>query len=145
MTLLVVCLVIAFELLGDSTLLGLADALPAGLAGGKVSADRSPGEWTVRVHPLVTGSEARAEAAQRAARGGSTWAQIQSGRCVTGLRDLTALMPSDAPSGPDTHVVYVAARVALSCRTGTVYLSDFATQLTVQRVANRWLVVPVRH
>lgn len=106
---------------------------------------RSPGEWTTRARPLVTGSEAAAEAAQRRGGGGSTWTQIQAGRCVTQLRDLVAFIPSDAPSGPDAHVVYVAAHVALSCATGTVYLSDFAAQLTVQRVANRWLVTSIRH
>jgi len=107
--------------------------------------DRSPGEWTARAGPFVTGSEARAEVAQAAGGGGSTWAQIQADRCATRLRDLTAFIPSDAPSGPDVHIVYVAASVAISCATGSEALSEFAAQLTVQRVAGRWLVALVHH
>ena len=61
------------------------------------------------------------------------------------LHDLAAFVPSDAPSGPDRHIVYVSAQVALNCATGTVELSDFAAQLTVQRVTGRWLVAFVRH
>jgi hypothetical protein len=71
--------------------------------------------------------------------------QIQAGRCATRLRELVAFVPSDAPSGPRLRIVYVSARVALACDAGTVYLSDFAAQLTVQRLASRWLVTLVHH
>ena len=92
--------------------------------------DPNPGSWTERTQPFVTSAEARAERAQHAGSGGSTWAQIQAGKCVTGLRDLAAFIPSDAPSGPDLHIVY---------------LSKFAAQLTVERVTGRWFVALVRH
>jgi hypothetical protein len=107
--------------------------------------DPSPGQWTVRARPFVTGREARAEAAQRTAGGGNTWAQIQDGRCATRVRDLVTFTPRDAPSGPATHIVYVSARLTLDCATGTDYQSTFAAQLTVRRVADRWLVALVRH
>jgi hypothetical protein len=107
--------------------------------------DSSPGQWTVRARPFVTGREARAEAAQRTGGGGVTWAQIQNERCATRVRDLAAYTPRDAPSGPATHLVYVSARVALNCATGTDYLSTFVAQLIVQRVARRWRVALVRH
>ena len=107
--------------------------------------DSSPGQWTVRARPFVTGREVRAEAAQRTGGGGSTWAQIQNGRCATRSRDLVAFIPSDAPSGPAVRIVYVSARVEVTCATGTDYLSAFAAQLTMQRVAGRWLVALVRH
>ena len=61
------------------------------------------------------------------------------------VRDLAAFIPSDVPSGPAVHVVYVWARVVLTCATGTDYLSSFAAQLRVARVAGRWLVALVRH
>jgi hypothetical protein len=107
--------------------------------------DASPGQWTVRARPLVTGREARAEAAQRFGGGGATWVQIQTGRCATRVRDLVAFIPSDVPSGPAVRVVYVSARVVLACATGADYLSSFAAQLRVARVAGRWLVALVRH
>jgi hypothetical protein len=107
--------------------------------------DASPGQWTVRARPLVTGREARAEAAQRSGGGGATWVQIQTRRCATRVRDQVAFISSDVPSGPAVHVVYVWARVVLSCATGHDYLSSFAAQLRVARVAGRWLVALVRH
>jgi hypothetical protein len=67
----------------------------------------------VRARPLTTAVETRAEAAQRTGGGGSTWAQIQADNCVTRLRDLAAFVPSDAPSGPERHIVYVAVPVWL--------------------------------
>ncbi len=107
--------------------------------------DPNPGSWTVRAQPFVTSAEARAERAQHAGSGGSIWAQIQAGKCVTGLRDLAAFIPSDAPSGPDLHIVYISATVALTCASGAVHLSKFAAQLTVERVTGRWFVALVRH
>ena len=107
--------------------------------------DPNPGSWTERARPFVTGAEARAERVQDAGSGGSTWAQIQARKCVTGLRDLAVFIPSDAPSGPDLHIVYVSATVALTCASGAVYLSEFAAQLTVERVTGRWFVALVRH
>ncbi len=107
--------------------------------------DSSPGQWTMRARPFVTRREARAEAAQRTGGGGVTWAQIQNERCATGVHDLVVFIPTDAPSGPAVHMVYVSARIELTCATGTDYLSTFAAQLTVQRVASRWLVALVRH
>lgn len=107
--------------------------------------DSSPGQWTIRARPFVTGSEAQAEAIQRSGGGGNTWAQIQHQRCATRLGGLVAIIPSDAPSGPSVHIVYVSARIVLACADGTDYLSDFAAQLTVQRVAGHWLVALVRH
>ena len=106
--------------------------------------DSSPGQWTVRARPFVTGREARAEDGQRTG-GGSTWVQIQNGRCATHLHQLVAFIPADAPSGPAVRIVYVSARVELTCVTGTDYLSSFAAQLTVRRVTGRWLVGLVRH
>ena len=107
--------------------------------------DSSPGQWTMRARPFVTGREARAERAQRAGGGGATWAQIQNGRCATVVHDLVGFIPADAPSGPTVHTVYVSARIELTCATGTDYLSTFAGQLSVQRVASRWLVALVRY
>jgi hypothetical protein len=94
---------------------------------------------------LVTGREARAEAAQRSGSGGATWVQIQTARCATRVRDLVAFIPSDVPSGPAVHVVYVSGRVVLTCAAGADFVSSFAAQLMVARVAGRWLVALVRH
>jgi len=107
--------------------------------------DQVPGSWTVRTRPYVTGAEARAEAGLRTAGGGSTWSRIRTDRCVTRLRDLAASVPSDTPSGPRLRIVYVSATVVLSCADGTVDLSDFTAQLTVQRQAGRWRVAAVQH
>jgi hypothetical protein len=107
--------------------------------------DPSPGTWTVRAEPFVTGTEARAEAAQRRGRGGSTWAQIQADKCVTSLRGLNAAVPSDAPSSPAARVVYVSATTTLRCATGTVELSPFAAELIVRKTGGHWLVTRVTH
>lgn len=107
--------------------------------------DPNAGSWTVRAAPLVTGAEAAAERRQRTGQGGSTWAQIQAGKCAVGLRDLAAGIPSDAATGPDRHVVYVTAITALTCNGGRVRLSHFVAQLTVIRLHGRWLVCDVRH
>jgi len=107
--------------------------------------DPRPGSWTARTTPFVTGPEAAAERRQRIGGGGSIWAEIQSGKCVTSLRDLAAGIPSDAPTGPERHIVYLTAITALTCTTGQVQLSHFAAQLTVTRVHGRWLVADVRH
>ena len=106
--------------------------------------DPEPGTWTERAKPFVAGAEAAAEQRQSSGGGGSTWAQIQSSKCVTSLRDLTAGIPSrDVPTGPALHIVYVAATIALTCATGQVQLSQFSAQLTVTRVRGRWLVTTV--
>jgi hypothetical protein len=127
-----------------STPLGVARAW-AIAANSSSYRDSSPGQWTVRARPFVTGIEARAEAALGAGGGGNTWAQIQNGRCGTRLGDLVAFIPGDAPTGAAVHIVYVSARLAVTCATGTDYLSNFAAQLRVQRLAGRWLVTLVRH
>jgi len=107
--------------------------------------DPAAGSWTGRARPFVTGAEAAAEQQQNSGRGGSTWAQIQAGKCVTTMRELAAGIPSAAPTGPATHIVYVSAITALSCATGHLQLSPFAAQLTVTRAQGRWLVADVRH
>jgi hypothetical protein len=107
--------------------------------------DPEPGSWTLRSAPFVTGPEQTAEQAQRRGGGGATWAQIQSARCVSGLRQLTASAPSTLPSGPARRIVYVAGLTALTCATGQVQLSQFAAQLTLTRVRGRWLVAAVEH
>jgi len=108
--------------------------------------DSAPGTWTERAKPFVAGTEAAAEQRQRGGGGGSTWAQIQAAKCVTSLRELTAGIPSrDVPTGPDLHIVYVAATIALTCATGQVQLSQFTAQLTVTRVYGHWLVTDVLH
>ncbi len=108
--------------------------------------DPAPGTWTERAKPFVAGTEAAAEQRQHSGGGGSTWAQIQSAKCVTSLRQLTAGIPSrDVPTGPDLHIVYVAATIALTCATGQVQLSQFSAQLTVTRVQGHWLVTDVLH
>ena len=107
--------------------------------------DPTAGSWTARAAPFVTATEAAAERQEHAGRGGSTWTRIQAGKCVTGLRDLAAGIPRDAPTGPDRHIVYLTAITSLTCTTGQVLLSHFAVQLTVVRVRVRWLVAVVRH
>lgn len=108
--------------------------------------DPAPGTWTERAKPFVAGAEAVAEQRQRTGGGGSTWTEIQAAKCVTGLRQLTTGIPSrDVPSGPDLHIVYVAATVALTCATGQVQLSQFTAQLTVTRVHGHWLITDVLH
>ena len=108
--------------------------------------DPSAGTWTERAKPFVAGTEETTELRQHAGGGGSTWAQIQSAKCVTTLRQLTAGIPSrDAPTGPSLHIVYVAATIALTCATGQVQLSQFSAQITVTRVQGRWLVTDVLH
>ena len=102
--------------------------------------DRTPGEWVTRARPFTAGAEARAETHERTGGGGSTWARIQNRKCVTSLIGLTAATPSDAPSGPTTHVVYVSATVARHCADNTVQLTPYAVQLIVHRIAGRWLV-----
>jgi hypothetical protein len=108
--------------------------------------DVDAGSWTSRTQPFVTGAQAAVEQRQRTAAGGSTWALIRAGSCVTRLRDLSVGVPSrDVPSGPDRRIVYVTATIALTCGTGQVRLTPFAAQLTVTRVAGRWLVTDVLH
>lgn len=108
--------------------------------------DPAPGAWTERARPFVTGAEAAAEQRQRSGGGGSTWTQIQAAKCVTSLRQLTTGIPSrDVPTGPDLHIVYVSAVIALTCATGQVQLSQFTAQLTVTRVHGRWFVTDVLH
>ena len=77
--------------------------------------------------------------------GGSIWAEIRSRNCVASLRDRAVGIPSDAPTGPDPHIVYVTAITVLTCATGHVQLSNSAAQLAVTRVRGRWLVADVRH
>ncbi|WAX58543.1 hypothetical protein M6B22_07200 [Jatrophihabitans cynanchi] len=107
--------------------------------------DPEPGSWTLRSAPFVTGQEQAAEQTQRHGGGGATWAQIQADQCVTGLRHLTASIPTTLPSGPARRIVYVAGLTALTCATGQVQLSQFAAQVTVTRVHGRWLVAAVEH
>lgn len=107
--------------------------------------DPSPGTWTERTQAFVTGAEAAAEQQQRTGGGGSRWPQIRAGKCVTSLRQLAATLPSDAPTGPDRHIVYLTALTTLSCASGQVQLSQFAAQLIVARVHGRWLVADVHH
>ncbi len=107
--------------------------------------DPSPGTWTERTQPFVTGAQAAAEQQQRTGGGGSTWPQIRAGKCVTSLRQLATTLPSDAPTGPDRHVVYLTALTTLSCASGQVQLSQFAAQLIVARIHGRWLVDDVHH
>ena len=107
--------------------------------------DPSPGTWTQRTAPFVTGAEASAELQQRGGGGGSTWARIQSGKCVTSLQQLAVTVPSDAPSGPTRRVVYLTALTTLRCATGQVQVSQFAAQLLLARVADRWLIAEVHH
>ena len=107
--------------------------------------DPSPGTWTQRTAPFVTGAEAAAELQQRGGGGGSTWARIQSDKCVTSLQQLAVTVPSDAPSGPTRRVVYITALTTLRCATGQVQVSQFVAQLLLARVANRWLVAEVHH
>lgn len=108
--------------------------------------DPTPGTWTERAKPFVAGTEAAAEQRQRSGGGGSTWAEIQAAKCVTSLPELTAGIPSrDVPTGPDLHIVYVAATIALTCATGQVQLTRSTAQLTVIRVRGHWLVTDVLH
>lgn len=107
--------------------------------------DPVAGTWTERAKPFVTGAEAAAELEQHSGGGGSTWAQIQASKCVTSLRQLGATIPSDAPTGPERHVVYLTATVTLACATGQIQLSPLAAQLIVTRVHGRWLVADVHH
>ncbi|MCW2686180.1 MAG: hypothetical protein JWR37_1070 [Mycobacterium sp.] len=105
--------------------------------------DPEPGTWTERAQAFVTGAEATAEAQQHHGGGGSTWVQIRARKCVTGLRQLAITIPSDAPTGPDRHVVYLTAISTLSCATGQVQLSQLAAQLIVARISGCWLVADV--
>lgn len=107
--------------------------------------DPSPGTWTQRTAPFVTGAEAAAELQQRGGGGGSTWARIQSDKCVTSLQQLAVTVPSDAPNGPTRRVVYLTALTTLRCATGQVQVSQFAAQLLLARLADRWLVAEVHH
>jgi hypothetical protein len=108
--------------------------------------DPAPGSWTERARPLVTGAEAAAEQRQRNGGGGSTWTQIQTAKCVTSLRQLTTGIPSrDVPTGPDLHIVYASAVIALTCATGQVQLAQFTAQFTVTRVHGHWFVTDVLH
>lgn len=102
--------------------------------------DRAPGAWVTRARPFVAGAEAGAEARERTGGGGSTWAQIRSRKCVTAPAGLTAAIPSDAPTGPTAHIVFVSATVALHCADNTVRLTPYAVQLIVHRISGRWLV-----
>jgi hypothetical protein len=106
--------------------------------------DRSQGAWTVRARPLTSAAETRDEAVQRTGGGRITWTRIQAGQCMTRLHNLAAFVPSDAPSGPDPHIVYISARAA-ACTTGSIELSDVAAQLTVHQVSGRPLNALVRH
>jgi hypothetical protein len=107
--------------------------------------DPSPGTWTQRTAPFVTGAEAAAELQERGGGGGSTWARIQSGKCVTSLQQLAVTVPGDAPSGPTRRLVYLTAFTTLRCATGQVQVSQFAAQLLLARVADRWLIAEVHH
>ncbi len=107
--------------------------------------DPSPGTWTLRARPFVTGSEAVAERRQRIGGGGSTWTQIQTGKCVTTVEQLAATVPSDTPTGPERRIVDLTALTTLRCATGQVQLSQFAAQLLLARRHGRWLVADVHH
>jgi hypothetical protein len=107
--------------------------------------DPSPGTWTVRARPFVTGTEAAAERRQSSGGGGSTWTMIQTGKCVTSLRQFAATIPSDAPTGPKRRVVYLTALTTLRCATGQLQLSQFTAQLLLARIDGRWLVTDVHH
>ena len=107
--------------------------------------DAAAGSWTGRTAPFVAGAEAAQERRQRGGAGGSTWALIQTAKCVTGLRQLAIGTPSrDAPTGPDLRIVNVSAVIDVTCATGQVQLTPFAVQLTVTRVRGRWLVADVQ-
>ena len=107
--------------------------------------DPAPGTWTARTGGLVTGAEAAAERVAASGGGGVTWTQITTGRCVTTLRQLAAVLPSDAPAGTAVRVVYLSATQALTCDDGTVHLVLVAAQLIIDRVDGRWLVARVTH
>jgi hypothetical protein len=107
--------------------------------------DPTAGTWTLRAAPFVTDSERAAERVQRAGGGGATWTLITTSRCIMSLRQLSAGMPSDAPTGPPVRIVFLIGLTALTCATGQVQLAPFTAQLTLTRRHGRWFVAAVTH
>jgi hypothetical protein len=107
--------------------------------------DPTPGTWTRRTAPFVTGREQATERVQRVGDGGATWTLITTSRCIISLRQLSAGMPSDAPTGPAVRIVYLTGLTALTCTTGQVQLAPFTAQLTITRRHGRWFVAAVTH
>lgn len=89
--------------------------------------------WTERVRPVVTEELAQEVRALEAADGGAAWVDFVARRCRSATRDVSAVVPGEAPRAASSAFVQVSGEVVTDCAGATGQVEPVAATVEVQR------------
>ncbi len=77
--------------------------------------DPSATTWTERVRPVVTEELAEQVRTLEGASGGTAWTDFVARRCRSSTRNVSAVVPGEAPRAPSSAFVQVSGDVVTDC------------------------------
>lgn len=103
--------------------------------------DSGPAAWIDRARPYVTTAMHQRDTALRDGASGTDWTEFVTGRCVTNVYDVQAVVPAEAPNTATTVYVHVIGSVRTTCsrKPPTAPEEAFAT-LAVSNTPDGWRV-----
>lgn len=104
--------------------------------------DPGPDAWIDRVRGLVTDTLARRNERLRGRGGGGAWHQLVAGQCSTQARDITSVIPPEAPGTPALINVQLSGTLRTRCPAADTPTENHPVAATVllRREHGRWKV-----